>query len=123
MPEIEEMDLEELHCLQFCVAINTGHRDDHLFLCKTIHGPYSFDDMVGEVSRMLNDDGNNAKVIVLDNNPKSRIKTLDCKTTEYIQFRAGDILMERLLCSQPKEFTCKASILEEIQEDKKGEDE
>lgn len=110
MPEHEEMDLSELYDKQFIVSVNTGHRDDGGFLCRMVHGLFDFDEMVGEITRLFQE-GHNAKAVIINKDVKEKPKFLDAKTTDYIQSRAIDILMDRLLSSD-KDYTCKATILE-----------
>jgi len=113
-PLTEHMDLSDLHNQVFTVAVSTGNRERGSFLCTTIHGPYSFDEMIQEVSRMWTDDQNNAKVYVLEKDPKKPCKWLDVNTTEYIQFRSADILLERMLQTfDDASFTSKAKIITE----------
>jgi hypothetical protein len=93
----EVLDMSELYDLQFAVAINRGHRDDTGYVCSTLRGPFDFDGMISRVHSMWSDDLDHAKVIILDDNPKNLMKVLDHKTTEYIEMRAMDILMDRML--------------------------
>jgi hypothetical protein len=74
--------------------------------------------MIQEVSRMWTDDQNNAKVYVLEKNYKKPCSWLDTNTVEYIQFRAGDILLERMLqMFDSDKYTSKARVVEDTQED------
>ena len=111
LPEIEEMDLSELYENTFITAISTGAREDGRLLAKTIHGPYSFDEMVSEVGRMWQEQQNNSKIYILEKDPSLKPKWLDMRTTDYIQVRSADILMDRMLNgSMDKDFTCKAGV-------------
>jgi hypothetical protein len=108
----EKMDLGELFDLQFMVAVSTGHRDDGLFLCKTVHGVYNFDEMISEVSAMWSERTENAKVIILNKDSKTKVKYLDAKTIEYIQLKVADICMDRILGGDTS-YTCKAAVIED----------
>lgn len=113
-PLTEHMDLSKIHDKAFTVAVSTGPRDQGKFLCTTMHGPYSFDEMVQEVSRMWVEDQNNSKVYVLEKDSRKPCKWLDVNTTEYIQFRAADILLERMLQTFDDEaYTSEARIVED----------
>jgi hypothetical protein len=113
VPQIESMDLRSLYDQIFIVAISTGARDDGRLLAKTIHGPYSFDEMVGEVGRMWNDSQDNAKVYVLEKDHKKKSKWLDAKTIDYIQAKYVDIIMERLIGSEDRSYTVEAGVVED----------
>lgn len=110
IPQIEVMDLKELFDKTFIVAVSTGPRDDGRLLAKTIHGPYDFDEMVGEVGRMWSEEQNNAKVYILEKDSKKRSMWLDSDTIDYIQTHFADIVVERILVSQDKTYTCVAGI-------------
>lgn len=116
----EVLDMSELYDLQYCVAINQGHRDDCGFVCSTLRGPFGFDDMVGQVHSLWTNDLDHAKVIILSTDRNSPLKCLDTKTIEYIQMRAGDILMERML-GIGKPATCSAGFVEASPEEKRDE--
>jgi len=119
-PLTEHMDLSNLHSEVFTVAVSSGPRDKGRFICTTIHGPYSFDEMVQEVSRMWTEDQNNAKVYILNKDYKKACRWLDIDTTEYVQFRAADILLERMLQTfDSTEYTSKAKIIENSSEEDK----
>lgn len=125
VPQIESMDLRSLYDQVFIVAISTGARDDGRLLAKTIHGPYSFDEMVGEVGRMWNDSQDNAKVYILEKDHSKKPKWLDAKTIDYIQTKYVDIIMERMIGSEDKSYTVAAGVVEdrEAEETKQQEQE
>jgi hypothetical protein len=107
------VDLTPYHDNQFLVAISTGDRDKGKFLCSTIRGPYSFDEMIGEVGDMNASDQNNAKVYILEKNRKKKAIFFDKNTTEYIQFNYQDILMDRMLGGAfDKKVTHQAGVIE-----------
>ena len=107
VPHAETMDLRSLYDKLFIVAVSTGARDDGRLLAKTIHGPYDFDEMVGEVGRMWTEEQNNAKVYILEKDRTVKPKWLDSDTVDYIQLRSADIVMDRLLCKD-QDYTCEA---------------
>ena len=115
-PQAEEMDLSALYAHTYVVAVSTGDRDDGRLLAKTMHGPYGFDEMVGEVGRMWTDSQDNAKVYVLEKDPLKKSKWLDSKTVDYIQDKYMDIIMARIIGNdEPKKYTVQAGIVEETQ--------
>lgn len=111
VPQAESMDLSALHDHQYVVAVSTGDRDDGKLLAKTMHGPYSFEEMVGEVGRMWREAQNNAKVYILERDPKVKPRWLDAKTIDYIQEKYIDIIMDKILSSDKEDFTCAAGIV------------
>jgi hypothetical protein len=113
LPQVEVMDLRDLYSKVFITAVSTGPREDGKLLAKTIHGPYEFDDMIGEVGRMWSEDQNNAKVYVLEKDPKVKSKWLDVNTIDYIISNYADILLDRMLSSDDKTYTCKAGVVGE----------
>jgi hypothetical protein len=115
-PQAEEMDLSALYAHTYVVAVSTGDRDDGRLLAKTMHGPYGFDEMVGEVGRMWTDSQDNAKVYILEKDPLKKSKWLDSKTIDYIQDKYMDIIMARIIGNdEPKKYTVQAGIVEETQ--------
>jgi len=117
IPEIEEMDFSDYFDKTFIVAISVGPRDDGRFLCKTTHGPYNFEEMVGEVVRMWKVDQNNAKVVILHKNHEVKPEWFDAATTDYLQAKGNDILMERMIGGAfDKKYTCKAKTIDKEDE-------
>jgi len=113
IPQAETMDLRDLHDKIFIAAVSTGPRSDGMMMAKTVHGPFNFEEMVGEVGRMWAEDQNNAKVYILEKNFKVKSKWLDENTIDYIQCHYADIVLDRLLSSDDKVYTCKAKIVNE----------
>jgi hypothetical protein len=114
VPHIEEMDLSKLYDRVFIVAVSTGPRDDGRMLTSTMHGPYDFDEMVGEVGRMWASDQNNAKVYSIEKDHSKRSKWLDAKTIDYIQEKYADILLFRIIGSDSdKKYTTEAGIVQD----------
>jgi hypothetical protein len=111
VPHVESMDLRSLYDKLFIVAVSTGAREDGRLLAKTIHGPYDFDEMVGEVGRMWTEEQNNAKVYILEKDRNVKPKWLDANTIDYIQLKSADIVLDRLLCRE-QDYTCQAGLKE-----------
>lgn len=111
VPQAESMDLSELHDHTYVVAISTGARDDGRLLAKTMHGPYNFDEMIAEVGRMWAESQDNAKVYLLEKNPKNQSRWLDAKTIDYIQAKYVDIIMDRIISAESKIHTVSAGIV------------
>lgn len=113
VPEAENMDMSSLHDKVFVVGVNSGAPDEGYMLVKTIHGPYNFYEMVGEVGRMWAEQQDNAKVYILEKDFSKRSRWLDAKTIEYIQSKYMDIIMEGVLSrNEDTPFTCEAGIVE-----------
>jgi hypothetical protein len=113
VPQAESMDLRNLYDHQYVVAVSTGDRDDGKMLAKTMHGPYSFEEMISEVGRMWSDSQNNAKVYILEKDHRIKPRWLDAKTIDYIQAKYIDIIMDKILFSKEESFTCEAGIVSE----------
>lgn len=116
-PLAERMDLSRLLDKTFVVAVNRGHPDLSGLLVTSMHGPFSFDEMLGEVGRMhLGDE--DAKVVLLEKDVAAKVKWLDAKTIEYIQFNYADLIIERMLNEQfDKPYTCEAGLVEDSGEE------
>lgn len=114
-PQAENMDLRELYDKVFVVGINSGPQDDGYMIVKSMHGPFTFEEMVGEVGRLWSEETMNSKVYVLEKDHKIKSKWLDSKTTDYIQAKYMDIIVAKLVFSENAEdFTCKATMLESL---------
>lgn len=120
LPECEEMDLRPIMGFQFVVAISTGDRSDGKLLAKTLHGPYTFAEMVGEVGEMWHAEQNNAKVYILEKDRKIKPRWLDLNCIDYVQAKYATILMDCMLENfDEKQYTCVARTLGEKEEDAK----
>lgn len=109
LAEVESMDLSKIKEEKFLVAVSTGKPEGVKFLSSTVHGPYDFTEMLQEVGTMWNDFQHHARVVVLDKNPKNKVKTLDENTLDYIECHYNDIITEEMLNGMfDKEFTCQA---------------
>jgi len=115
LAEVEVMDLSHLKNGSFIVAVATGDGKAFKLLGSTVHGPYSFVEMLQEVGDMWATHQHHAKVIILDRNPASATQVLDENTVDYIECHYNDIIVEEMIggAFDNKEFTCKAGMLED----------
>lgn len=113
------MDLSELKDKMFVVSISSGARGEGKFICETLHGPYSFIEMVDEVAMMWKDNQHHAKVYVLSKDKSQPPQWLDECTCDYIEAKHVDIVtnafMEGIL--DPPEYTCRAGLVSAREED------
>lgn len=120
--EFHTVDLSELKDKIFMVALNTGDRNEHRYLCSTISGPYNFSEMLGAVDQCWRQELIHSKVYILEKNIKGRKKFLDSNTIDYIEANAGNLIIEELMQeAAEKEYTCKATIIEAEDEKPKKE--
>ena len=113
--EFHDMDLSKLKDLTFIVGVSSGDRNKCKVLSSTIHGPYSFYEMVEEVGRTWKDHQHHVKPIILDKNSKKTPKFLDQGTVDYIEAHYFDIITSGMLggdFDEDKQFTCVAGITE-----------
>jgi hypothetical protein len=113
--ELETMDLSELKGKQFIVAVNKGDRSDSKFLCGTIRGPFSFEEMCEATGVMWREHQHHAKVVVLQKDLAAAPKFLDENTVDYIEAHFEDIITESMLdgvFDDQKDFTCRAGVVE-----------
>lgn len=116
LAEAEVMDLSHLRDLTFVVAVGNGDPNSVSFLCSTMHGPYTFVEMLQEVGDMWMNHQHHAKVIVLEKNSEKAVKMLDENTIDYIELRYNDIITEEMLAGvfdADKDFTCQAGFVED----------
>jgi len=114
--EIETMDLSELKDKTYLVSVNREDRNKGLFLCTTVRGPYTFEEMCEEVGHMWETQQHHAKVVICEKDRKKPIKTLDENTVDYIEAHYADIITESMLegvFDSQKEYTCRAGIKEQ----------
>lgn len=117
LAEVEVMDLSHLRGGQFIVAVGTGDPSSYKLLGSTIHGPYSFVEMLQEVGDMWCTHQHHAKVIMLDKDSNGATKMLDENTIDYIECHYGDLITEEMLGGAfDKEFTCKSGMLDDDSE-------
>jgi hypothetical protein len=115
--ETEMMDLSDLKDKTFIVAVNSGSRDTGKFIQETVHGPYNLPEMAEAVANMWKNDGHHAKAYILEKNPKIAPKFLDECTIDFCEARYADIAIEWIL-GEPadKEYTCKAGVIDGVQD-------
>lgn len=113
--ELESMDLTELKDKQYLVSVSTGDRSKGQFLCSTIRGPYSFEEMCEAVGVMWQKEQHHAKVILCQKDRSAAPKLLDENTVDYIEANFQDIITESMLdgvFDDDKSFTCRAGLIE-----------
>jgi hypothetical protein len=118
--EAEVMDLSALKDKHYIVAVNTGDPEKFGLLGSTIHGPYTFVEMVQEVGDMWATHQHHAKVIVLEKSYEKATEMLDPNTIDYIELKYNDIITEAMLegaFDEEQEFTCKAGLVSDSSED------
>lgn len=113
--ELETMDLSELKNRQFMVSVSNGPRSGVTFICSTIRGPYTFEEMCESVGGMWVKDQHHAKAIVCQKDPGTKPLYLDENTIDYIEAHFQDIITESLLdgvFDDVKDYTCRAGLVE-----------
>lgn len=115
LAEVEVMDLSHLKGANYIVSVGTGDPKGFKLLGSTIHGPYSFVEMLQEVGDMWATHQHHAKVILLDKNPANQTQMLDENTVDYIECHYNDLITEEMLggAFDDKDFTCKAGMLDD----------
>lgn len=113
--EFHNMDLSPLKDKVFIVSVATGDRNKCKFLASTVHGPYSFFDMVSEVGNMWNNFQHHARVTILETDSTKAPKFLDEGTIDYIEAKYIDIVTDGMLSGHfdaAGECTCVAGVIE-----------
>lgn len=113
--ELETMDLSELKSKQFMVSVSNGDRNGVTFVCSTIRGPYSFEEMCESVGNMWTNEQHHAKAIICQKDPSAKPLYLGQNTIDYIEAHFQDIITESLLdgvFDEQKEYTCRAEVVE-----------
>ena len=113
--EIESMDLSELKNKTYLVAVNQGDPTGPKFVCSTIRGPFTFEEMCESVGLMWKEHQHHAKVVILQKDLNTAPKYLDPNTIDYIEAKFDEIITESMLegvFDDVKEYTCRAGILE-----------
>ena len=113
--ELETMDLSELKDKQFMVAVSNGQRSGVTFICSTIRGPYTFEEMCESIGVMWASQQHHGKAIVCQKDPAAKPMYLDQNTIDYIEANFQDIITESMLdgvFDEEKEYTCRAGIVE-----------
>ena len=111
LAEVETMDISALRDKTFIVAVATGDPDGPQLLATTIHGPYSFVEMMQEVGDTWMTHQHHCKVVVLDRNVGNPTQILDPNTVDYIELNYADLITEEMLggaFDETKDFTCRA---------------
>lgn len=113
--ELESMDLSPIKKESFLVAVSAGERGGVKFVCSTIRGPYTFEEMCETVGVMWREHQHHGKAIILQKDISAPPKFLDENTTDYIEAHFEDIITESMLggvFDEEKEFTCQAGVVE-----------
>lgn len=113
--ELETMDLSELKDKQYMVAVNQGDRSKIKYLCSTIRGPYTFEEMCETVGIIWRQEQHHAKVILCQKDRAAAPKILDENTIDYIEAHFEDIITESMLdgvFDEVKDYTCRAGLIE-----------
>jgi len=112
--ELETMDLSELKDKQYLVAVNQGERSGVKFVCSTIRGVYTFEEMCETVGGMWKEHQHHAKVIVVQKDITAKPIYLDENTVDYIEAHFQDIITESMLegvFDEEKDYTCRAGVV------------
>lgn len=120
LAEAEIMDLSAIKNKMFMVGISNGSPDGYSYLCSSIHGPYTFVEMLQEVGEMWVNHQHHAKVLIPSKDPTKAVELLDANTVDYIELNYTDLITEEMLdgmFDQPKNFTCRVGIISDIESD------
>lgn len=121
LAEVEVMDLSALKDKLYVVAVSTGDPEKFGLLGSTVHGPYTFVEMVQEVGDMWATHQMHAKVIVLEKKMEAQTEMLDPNTVDYIECYHADIITEAMLDgvfdADDKDFTCRAGLVSDSADD------
>lgn len=113
--ELETMDLSALKAEQYLVAVSSGDRSSVKFVCSTVRGVYSFEEMCEAAGVMWKEHQHHAKVMILQKDQTAAPKFLDENTVDYIEAHFEDIITESMLdgvFDEQKDFTCRAGVVE-----------
>lgn len=113
--ELETMDLSELKSKTYLVAVNQGDPSGPKFICSTIRGPFTFEEMCESVGVMWREHQHHAKVVVLQKDMTKAPQYLDANTIDYIEAKFDDIITESMLegvFDDIKQYTCRAGLIE-----------
>lgn len=114
--ELETMDLTELKGKEYFVGISTGDRSKPKYICTSMRGPFSFEEMCEGVGVMWQEHQHHAKVIVASKDFAAKAVYLDENTVDYIEAHFQDIITEAMLdgvFDDIKDFTCRAGLVED----------
>jgi hypothetical protein len=115
--ELEVMDLSELKGKQYMVAISSGDPNGPKFVCSSIRGPFSFEEMCEAVGIMWREHQHHAKVMVCQKDMTKAPTYLDGNTVDYIEAKFDDIITESMLegvFDDIKDYTCRAGLSEVV---------
>ena len=113
--ELEVMDLTDLKGKQYMVAINSGDPSGPKFVCSSIRGPFTFEEMCEAVGVMWREHQHHAKVMVCQKDMAKATTYLDANTIDYIEAKFDDIITESMLegvFDDIKDYTCRAGLTE-----------
>ena len=106
--EFEVMDLSELKEERFMVAISNGKREEYGFLCSSLIGPFSFMEMVENVSAIYSKEALHAKAMICSLELGKHPKFLNMNTIDYIEANVDKIVVEDTFGEMDTNYTCKA---------------
>jgi len=115
--ELEVMDLSELKGRQYMVAISSGDPNGPKFVCSSIRGPFTFEEMCEAVGVMWREHQHHAKVMVCQKDMTKPLTYLDANTIDYIEAKFDDIITESMLegvFDDIKDYTCRAGLTEVV---------
>lgn len=115
--DYENMDLTKIHTETFLVGVSTGSREKAKMICTTMRGPFSFYEMVDVVGAMWKENNHHAKIHILSKDFKEPANYLDENTTDYIETKFEDLLVEEFLTTSDEEYTCEVGVLSESDEE------
>jgi hypothetical protein len=114
--ELEVMDLTELKDKQFLVAVSSHDRNGPKFVCSSIRGPFTFEEMCEAVGVTWQEHQHHCKVIILQKDFKAKSLHLDENTIDYIEAHFQDIITESMLdgvFDEVKDYTCRAGVVQD----------
>ncbi len=118
--ELETMDLSELKGKRYLVGVNTGDRSGPKYVCSTLRGEFTFEEMCEAVGYMWKEHQHHAKVMVANKDFTAKPVVLDENTVDYIEAHFQDIITESMLdgvFDEDKDYTCRAGLAEGSNED------
>lgn len=118
--ELETMDLTELKGKSYFVGVNQGDRSGPKYVCSTMRGLFTFEEMCETVGNMWKSHNHHAKVMVASKDMEAKPVFLDENTVDYIEAHFQDIITESMLdgvFDEIKEYTCRAGLVEGTNED------
>jgi len=83
--DCDRMEFKDLWEKQFACMVSTGDRNECKALTSTIHGPYSFFDMVSVVGKTWSEKQHHMKPFILNTKLDTKAAWLDQGTVDYIE--------------------------------------